>query len=71
MQTSIDDSSIFIEVSREAHASPLFSLEPFIRMPSQVPSFQWGNFVEPAGLLHAQVGPCYAFSRTTPLHLHY
>ena len=49
MQTSIDDSGIFTEVSRSAQASPQSSLEPLARNPLQRPSSRSGNSVDSFG----------------------
>ena len=49
MQTPIDDSDIFTEVSRNAQASPSSSLEPHARNPSQGPSSRSGNSVDSVG----------------------
>jgi len=46
MQTPVDDSGIFTEVSRSAQASPKSSLEPLARNPSQGPSSRSGNSVD-------------------------
>ena len=45
MQTPVDDSGIFTEVSRSVQASPWSLLEPLTRNPSQGPSSQSGNSV--------------------------
>ena len=46
IQTPVDDSGIFTEVSRSAQASPQSSLEPLARYPSQRPSSRSGNSVD-------------------------
>ena len=75
MQTPVDDSGTFTEVSRSAQASPKSSLEPLARNPSQVPSSQSGNFVDSPGPSPRSSGSpvCHpaSLSRTAPRRLHY
>ena len=49
MQTLIDDSAIFTEVSRSVQASPYFSLEPLARNPSQGTSSRSSNSMDSSG----------------------
>jgi hypothetical protein len=59
MQTPIDDSGIFTEVSRSVQASPKSSLEPLARKPLQGASSWSGNSIDslrPSP--HASGSPC-------------
>ena len=75
MQTPIDDSGIFSEVSRSAHAFPNSSLEPLVRNPSQGSSSRSGNSVDSPGPSPRASGSLVclpaSLSRTTPRRLHY
>ena len=75
MQTPVDDSSIFTEVSRSTQAFPKSSLEPLARNPSQGPSSRSGNSVDsPGPSPHAGGSPVcllVSLSQTTPRRLCY
>jgi hypothetical protein len=75
MQIPIDDSGIFIEVSRNAQASALSLLEPLTRKPSQGPSFKLGNSVDSSGPSPRASGSpmCLptSLSQTAPRRLRY
>ena len=66
MQTPVDDSGIFTEVSRSAQASPQSSLEPLARNPSQGPGSRSGTSWIASGLPYAQVGLRRAFRQASP-----
>jgi hypothetical protein len=75
MQTPIDDSDIFTEVSRSARASPKSLLEPLARNPLQGPSSRSGNSVDSPGPSPRASGSpvCLpaSLSQTAPRRLHY
>jgi hypothetical protein len=70
MQTLVDDSSIFTEVSRSAQASPSPHWSP-----SQGPSPQSGNSVDSLGPSLCESGPSVclstSLSQIAPCRLHY
>ena len=75
MQTPIDDSGIFTEVSRSTQASPYSSLEPLARSPSQGPSHWSSNSMDSPGLSPHASGSSVcllaSLSQTAPRLLHY
>jgi hypothetical protein len=75
MQTPIDDSDIFTEVSRSARASPKSLLEPLARNPLKGPSSRLGNSVDSPGPSPRASGSpvCLpaSLSWTAPRRLHY
>ena len=75
MQTPIDDSGIFTEVSRSAQTSLSSSLEPLARNPLQGPTTRSGNSMDSPGPSPRASGSLVclstSLSRTAPRHLHY
>jgi len=75
MQTPIDDSGIFTEVSRSAQTSLSSSLEPLARNPLQGPTTRSGNSMDSPGPSPRASGSLVclstSLSQTAPLYLHY